>query len=121
MAAPAYMGAHRDACPRAETSTFMEATKYAVPALGATIVGATLTALATATLFKVAGIALTILGGYSFMAILICGLANAGNPLSFKRKLPRFVGAIVSQAVVEISIQIARIALLNLIFGDRRR
>ena len=120
MAVPAHMGTH-NAEPCRETSTFMEATKYAVPALGATIAGATLTALATATLFKAAGIALTILGGYFFIAVLICGLMNAGSPLSFKRELPRFVGVIVSQAIVDISIQIARIALLNLIFEKDRR
>ncbi|MFA6119061.1 MAG: hypothetical protein WCT85_07185 [Parachlamydiales bacterium] len=84
-----------------QESTFSAALPYGVGALALGSAGAITAVAATATAVKIIGIAMGIIGAYSFLAILGCGIFYAGNPQGFRENWAKTATVFVGHAVTE--------------------
>ncbi len=97
-----------------QTTTFEKAFLYGGVTITLSLTGAFLaTAACTAT--KVMGIFIAIIGIYTFLSVVLCGIKNADNPKQFQKEIHKAMVTSAGAAIVSVVDQIVRSALDALI------
>lgn len=82
-----------------QPTTFKTALPYGIGTLAIGTVGTITAVAATSSAVKILGVAIGIIGVYSFFATLICGYINAGKPEYFKRDIQKYVLKVIDATV----------------------
>lgn len=104
-------------------TTFNAALPYAGGSLAVAVTGAVVAVTATATVIQVAAIAAAVFGAYAFVAVVVTGVNNAGNPDKFREEVPKAIGVAFGTAVADICVSVAKQVLFTLVddwLGRRR-
>lgn len=103
------------------SSTFNAAIPYAIGSLSLGTMGLVVCMSATGTAAIVMGVVLALLGSYAFIGVVTCGLVHTGDPEGFEANVGKFMMTAASAALADVIASVAKMVLLNLIFGERRR
>jgi hypothetical protein len=106
---------------RSEETTFRAAVPYALLSATASAGGAVMALACAATALKVIGILAAVMGAFAFTGVVICGLANAGDPKGFRENVGKVTATLCMQGFVEICSHVAVRVLDNLIDRMMRR
>jgi len=110
---------HHHMHAKVHETTFQAATPYAVAALGIGTAGAVMAIASTSTAAIIAGSFFALAGVFVFYGVVLCGIEHSGDPKGFRENVGRYVTVTAAAGLTEWIATIARIALIELIFGKR--
>ncbi|MBS0628714.1 MAG: hypothetical protein JSS30_00645 [Verrucomicrobia bacterium] len=98
---------------------FTTALPYGLATLGIGVVGAITAVAATATIGIIMGIALGILGAYSFLGVISCGVTSV-DATEFRQNIWKHMATAAGTGISEIVVMVVKAVILEMIFGRKR-